>query len=140
MYEAIALDPGHAISRSHDIGIIGTPRDEEHIPLRPRSRRSSRDLDEEGVLVFDAGVIEGEVTPALQPSQGRGNGNGGARRGQEDDWDVQSPFLENGNSNGMTFPSSGPRKRRENIGDKAGVVLVCRSSYSSEGKRARELT
>ena len=120
MYEAIALDPGSR-SRSHDIGIITTPRDEEQIPLRPRSRRSSHDMDREGDLVFDAGVIEGEVTPAPQPSHGRGSG---ARRGQEGDWDAHSPFLENGYDNGMAFPPSRPRKRKENIGDKAGVVLV----------------
>ena len=121
MYEAIALDPGSR-SRSHDIEIIGTPRVEEQIPLRPRSRRSSHDRDEEGDLVFDAGVIEGEVTPAPQPSHGRGNG--GARRGQEDEWDAQSPFLENGRDNEVTFPPSRLRKRKENIGDKAGIVLV----------------
>jgi len=128
MYEAIALDPGYATSRSrpHDFEMTGTPRDEEQIPLRPRSRRGSHDLDREGDVVFDAGVIEGEVTPAPQPSHGRGNGNGngGARGGQEDDWGAQSPFLENGHDSGMAFPPSRPRKRKENIGDKAGIVLV----------------
>lgn len=124
MYEAIALDPGHATShsRSHDIGIIGTPRDEEQIPLRPRSRRSSHDQDTEGDLVFDAGVIEEEVNTTPQPS--RGYGNGGARRGPEDDWDTHSPFLENGHGDGVMFPPSRTKKRKENIGDKAGIVLV----------------
>src|SRR5258706_15530977 len=124
MYEVIALDPGHVTthSRSHNIGIIGTPRDEEQIPLRPRSRRSSHDLDTEGDLVFDAGVIEGEVNSTPQPS--RGLGNGGARRGPEDDWDTHSTFLENGHGDGLIFPPSRSRKRKENIGDKAGVVLV----------------
>ena len=124
MYEAIELDPGHVSShsRSHDIEIIGTPRDEEQVPLRPRSRRSSHDRDTEGDLVFDAGVIEGEVNLTPQPSHG--HGSGGARRGQEDDWDTHSPFLENGYGDGLTFPPSRPRKRKENIGDKAGIVLV----------------
>ena len=124
MYEAIELDPGHVSShsRSRDIEIIGTPRDEEQIPLRPRSRRSSHDRDTEGDLVFDAGVIEGEGNLTPQPSHG--HGNGGARRGQEDDWDTHSPFLENGDGDGLTFPPSRPRKRKENIGDKAGIVLV----------------
>jgi hypothetical protein len=124
MYEAIALDPGHVTSRnrSHDIEIIGTPRDEEQIPLRPRSRRSSHDRDTEGDLVFDAGVIEGELDAAAQASHG--HGKGGARRGQEDDWDIHSPSLENGHGDGLTFPPSRPRKRKENIGDKAGIVLV----------------
>ena len=120
MYEAIALDPGPR-GRSHDLEIIGTPRDEEQIPLRPRSRRGShdrRDVD----LVFDAGVIEGEATPGWQASRERENG--GARRGQEDDWDTHSPYLGNGGDSETTFPPSRPRKRKENIGDKAGIVLV----------------
>lgn len=80
-------------------------------------------MDGEGDLVFDAGVIEGEVTPVPQPSHGRGNGD--ERRGQEDDWDAHSPFLENGHGEGVTtFPPGRLRKRKENIGDKAGIVLV----------------
>ena len=137
MYEAIALDPGHVTShsRSHDIGIIGTPGDEEQIPLRPRSRGSNHDHDTEGDLVFDAGVIEGEVDTTPQPS--RGFGNGGARRGQEHDWDIHSPFLENGHDDGVIFPPSRTKKRKENIGDKAGIVLVRASSTHHWQKRKR---
>jgi hypothetical protein len=129
MYEAIALDPGHvpARSRSQDIEIAGTPRDEEHIPLRVRSRPGSRDRDlddRDGELVFDAGVVEGEDSLAPPPSHGHTGGNS-VRRGQEGDWDAHSPFLENGPGNGVPSPPNRPRKRRENIGDKAGIVLVC---------------
>jgi len=138
MYEAIALDPDHIASRSrsHDIEINATSRDEEQIPLRPRSRRTSHDQDTGRDLVFDAGVIEGEVTPAPRPDHG--HGNGGARPGQEDDWDTHSPFLENGQGNGLTFSPSRPGKRRENIGDKAGIVLVRTLPTRKKGKKKKK--